>query len=311
MKLLTRKLATVVSGPALILGLSGCALLSTDPSADQTVRMAVADPVPAGPALWKVADEDTTIYMFGTVHALPDDVDWYNSTIENALNSSQTVVTEIKMDSASEAAMQQLAISKGMLPAETSLRSLLSDEQTASYEAALTSLGMPVATFDRFKPWMAGLTLTMLPLLQQGYSADAGVDKVILKKASEKPQDALETAEFQIGIFDGMTQDAQIAFLVEAANGVDQVKPLLDAMVEEWVKGDADALAALMNEGMSDPEAAEALLYSRNRNWADWIITRLDDPGTVFMAVGAGHLAGEKSVQDYLEQRGIMTARVQ
>jgi len=82
-------------------------------------------------------------------------------------------------------------------------------------------------------------------------------------------------------------------------------------MVTEWVEGDADALAALMNEGMSDPEAAEALLYSRNRNWAEWIDARLEQPGTVFMAVGAGHLAGEKSVQDYLTERGIVSKRVQ
>jgi uncharacterized protein YbaP (TraB family) len=55
---------------------------------------------------------------------------------------------------------------------------------------------------------------------------------------------------------------------------------------------------------------AEALLYSRNANWAEWIDTRLDEPGTVFIAVGAGHLAGAKSVQDYLAQKGITVARV-
>jgi uncharacterized protein len=84
----------------------------------------------------------------------------------------------------------------------------------------------------------------------------------------------------------------------------------LNRMVAEWAEGDADELAVIMNEGMTDPAVAEALLYSRNANWAEWIDTRLDQPGTVFIAVGAGHLAGAKSVQDYLAAKGITTMRV-
>ena len=61
---------------------------------------------------------------------------------------------------------------------------------------------------------------------------------------------------------------------------------------------------------MDDPKVAEALLYNRNANWANWIKTRLDQPGTVFIAVGAGHLAGAKSVQDLLTQKGIKVTRV-
>ncbi|HSJ78140.1 MAG TPA: TraB/GumN family protein, partial [Erythrobacter sp.] len=134
--------------------------------------------------------------------------------------------------------------------------------------------------------------------------------KVLLSKVGDKPRGALETAEFQLGIFDGMPQDAQVTFMMEAVDGMDEVKPMLDRMVAEWAKGDADALAAIMNEGMSDPAVAEALLYSRNANWAEWIDNRMAEPGTVFIAVGAGHLAGAKSVQDYLAEKGITTTRV-
>jgi uncharacterized protein YbaP (TraB family) len=91
---------------------------------------------------------------------------------------------------------------------------------------------------------------------------------------------------------------------------VDTVKTTLDQMVSEWAKGDADRLAELMNEGMDDPAVAEALLYRRNANWAEWIKARLDQPGSVFIAVGAGHLAGARSVQDCLAQQGIAVIRV-
>ncbi|MHA7818281.1 MAG: TraB/GumN family protein [Erythrobacter sp.] len=267
---------------------------------------------PEGPALWQVADEDTTIYLFGTIHALDPSVVWYDAEIDAALASSDTVVTELLMDPESEAAMQQLAVQRGAFTDGTSLRSLLDGEQTAAYEAMLAGLGIPAAAFDQLEPWLAGLTLTMLPLMQQGYNLEAGVDKVILSKAGDKSKDALETAEFQLGIFDNLPQDAQIEFLMAAVENADEVKPTLDRMVAEWIAGDADGLAAIMNEDMDEDEAlAEQLLYDRNANWAEWIEARLDQPGTVFIAVGAGHLAGDLSVQDYLAKHGIETTRIQ
>lgn len=315
------------------------ALADSQPAA----KTAAAPMAAKGPALWKVADEDTTIYLFGTVHVLPKEVEWYDATIAKALDGSDILVTEIPMDPASEAAMQQMALAKAALPEGTTLRSLLSEEQKAQYTAALNQLGGKIEAaqlaqvpaearaqyedakakglvpnpgdalagqFDGLKPWMVGLSMSILPLTLEGYDPNSGVEKVLLSKVPGKNTGALETAEFQLGIFDGMPQDAQITFLMEAANGLDRTKPMLDRMVAEWVEGDPDALAAVMNEGMDDPAVADALLYARNRNWAEWIDTRLDQPGTVFIAVGAGHLAGAKSVQDYLAQKGITVSRV-
>ncbi len=299
----------------LTLAAAPLALFAAAPAlADTPAAADTASAVPAtggnGPALWKVADEDTTIYLFGTVHVLPQGIEWYDATIANALEGSDTIVTEIKMDPASQTKLQELNMSMGMLPSGTTLRSLLNPEQTAAYEAALAKIGAPPAAFDTLKPWLAGLTLSIIPLMQQGYDPNSGVEKVLLAKVGTKAQDALETPEFQLGIFDGMPTEGQVAFLMESVTGMDEVKPMLDRMVAEWAKGDADKLAAIMNEGMSDPAVAEALLYSRNANWAEWIDTRLDQPGSVFVAVGAGHLAGAKSVQDYLAQKGITVTRV-
>jgi uncharacterized protein YbaP (TraB family) len=197
-----------------------------------------------------------------------------------------------------------------VLPAGTTLRSLLTPEQKASYEAAVTKLGAPTEAFDQYKPWLAGLTFSLIPLMQQGYTPGAGVEKVLLSKVGDKPQGALETAEFQLGIFDGMDQAAQVTFMMEAIEGMDEAAPMLNRMVSEWAQGNPDKLAEVMNEGLDDPAVADALLYSRNRNWAEWIDARLDQPGSVFIAVGAGHLAGAKSVQDYLAEKGITAMRV-
>ncbi|NVD43765.1 TraB/GumN family protein [Altererythrobacter sp. HHU K3-1] len=265
-----------------------------------------------GPALWKVADEDTTVYLFGTIHALPEGKDWYSGTIAKAFDASGELVTEIPAGAENDPATAQLIQTKAMLPAGTTLRSKLTDTQRATYEEALAKLNLPAQAFDQFKPWFAGMTLGLLPLLQQGYSPEAGVEKVLEGKAGEAmTRGALETAEYQISVFDGMLEDAQISFLVETAEGIDDAKAKLDAMVSVWMAGDADRLAALMNEELTDPMLAERLLYTRNGNWAEWIDERLDEPGTVFIAVGAGHLAGRNSVQDKLAERDLKAVRVQ
>jgi len=302
---------------ALSLGISACTLAVV-----ASVHAQEATPAPAPveaqevevatPALWKVADEDTTIYLFGTVHALPDGIEWYHGPVAAALGASDILVTEIEMTPESMATTQNLVMTKGVLPEGETLRGMLSDEQRTAYEAALARVELPPAAFDRFEPWYGAMMLTMLPLLKQGYTTDAGVEAVLETKASkELERGALETVEEQLSIFDNLPPETQIAFLMETVDAVDEIKAMLDAMVAEWAEGDADELARLMNEGMTDPVLAERLLYARNANWAKWVDERLDAPGTVFVAVGAGHLAGEQSVQDKLAELGIETARVQ
>lgn len=301
---------------ALSLGASACALAFVAPVHAQEAETAPApaetqEAGVATPALWKVADEDTTIYLFGTVHALPEGIEWYHGPVAKAFNSSDILVTEIKMSPEAMAMTQQLVMTKGVLPQGETLRGLLSDEQRAAYEAALAKLELPPAAFDRFEPWYGAMMLTMLPLLKQGYSTDAGVEKVLETKAGEElERGALETVEEQLSIFDNLPPETQIEFLMETVDAVDEIKALLDAMVAEWAEGDAADLARLMNEGLTDPVLADRLLYNRNANWAEWIDTRMDAPGTVFVAVGAGHLAGEQSVQDKLAEIGIETSRV-
>jgi uncharacterized protein YbaP (TraB family) len=89
-----------------------------------------------------------------------------------------------------------------------------------------------------------------------------------------------------------------------------ELRAQLDQMVGQWLAGDAAGLAEMMNAQETDPTLYRRLITDRNATWAVWIDDRLDRPGTVFMAVGAGHLAGRGSVQDQLRARGIPSGRV-
>lgn len=313
MKTFKHTLAATASGLALFFATGAQAQEQSLPAPVAEVQVAAEEVALSGPALWRVADEDTTIYLFGTVHVLPKDKVWLSPAIDGALDSSDLLVTEILTTPGMASEMQAMVMQLGMLPQGETLRGKLDDQQREAYDNAMTKLGLPVEAFDRFEPWMATLNLSMLPLLKEGYSPEAGVEKVLESEAdSALAREGLETIEYQLGIFDGLPEDAQIDYLIETAGMIDDIKPMLDLMVEEWLEGDADALAALMNEGMAEtPILAERLLYARNAKWAEWIDARMDEPGTVFIAVGAGHLAGTKSVQDLLGQRGIEVARVQ
>ncbi len=308
-----RKCAGALGALALALAASACTTGKERPVAALPAPP-LAKAVPArpsgGPALWRVADEDTTIYLFGTVHALPRDAVWMNDGIATALGHADELVTEVPLDH--KQGVKADMLTRAVLPTGQTLRQLLGEADLRAYEKAMTNLGLPVATFDRFEPWYAAMAMSLLPMAKQGYSAEAGVEAVLNAKLDPaRPRGALETVEYQLGLFDTLPQETQVNYLHEVADGVPEMGRMIQQMVAAWLKGDADGLAKLMNSETSDPVLLDRLLYQRNLTWAKWIETRLAQPGTVFVAVGAGHLAGQGSVQDVLAHDGIVSHRVQ
>lgn len=302
------RIARLAACCALAIALPACA--SASPDTQIQIAAPAAQPVaPRGPALWKVSDADTTIYLFGTVHALPPGIVWMDDRIANAHAASDEYVTEV--ETGPDSGISQGLQSRAILPPGQTLRAMLPPQDLAGYEQALTSLGLPLTTFDRYEPWYAAMMLSLMPLMQQGYSADSGVEEVLAARlAPTIRRGALETVDFQLGLFDSLPQDSQYAYLREMIAGLPDIKATLDAMVAEWLEGDAEDLAALLQEDETDPVLFEALIAGRNRNWANWVMRRLNSPGTVFVAVGAGHLAGRASIQDDLAAKGISAQRV-
>jgi len=295
-----------------------CALLLGTAAAGQEQRLptpqpVVAEPVPAEvhPALWKLGDADTTIYLFGTIHLLPQGINWFNGPLAQAFASSTELVTEIpEID---QATSQAVLLKRGILPAGQSLRSQMTPKQRAKFEATLSGVGLPSNAFDRFKPWYAAVVLATLPLQRKGYSLASGVesDLAARAKATGLPRVGLETLDYQLGLFDSFSPKVQRRYLFEVIDALPQLEKDVDALVEAWRLGDAAKLAELMNAEQDDPAMVATLLTNRNKAWARWIKARLAQPGTVFVAVGAGHLGGKGSVQDQLKTVGLKADRVQ
>ena len=265
----------------------------------------------ARPALWKLTDSDTTIYLFGTIHALPAGISWLEGPIAKALGSSQTLVTEIP--EADPATMQAVVMKTAVLPKGQSLSAMLTPKARVNLGKAFKDNGLPGAAFDHFEPWFVAVTLSTMPMLKQGYSAENGVEVQLTKRAKTQGQSliGLETVEYQLGLFDSLSQKVQINYLNDVVATLPKMGAELDKLVSHWSAGRPDKLAQVMNANEDDPQLIALLLTNRNKNWANWIKTRMDKPGTVFLAVGAGHLAGKGSVQAQLAARGFKTVRVQ
>jgi uncharacterized protein YbaP (TraB family) len=229
--------------------------------------------------------------------------------IESALTASDELVFELDLN-AESATMQQVISGMGALEGQQTLRELMKPDDRAEFEAALGTYQIPGGSFDRVEPWLAAMTLSMLPLQMAGYSAQSGVELALNARAEGKTKAALETLEEQIGLFDTMPLDAQLAYLDKTVEAIPEVAGTVEEMVAMWLEGDAVSLAALLNDEVDDPDLYRRLLSDRNANWVEWIDTRMDSPGNVFIAVGAGHLAGRDSVQKLLAERGFAVTRI-
>jgi uncharacterized protein YbaP (TraB family) len=117
--------------------------------------------------------------------------------------------------------------------------------------------------------------------------------------------------EHQIKIFDTLPEAAQITAMGETLDEMSRLGQTFSPMLDAWASGDTEGLVRIMNEGVEkQPELYKAMFPDRNAKWADWVSARMASPGPVFMAVGAGHLAGKDSVQSYLAKKGIKTEKV-
>lgn len=299
---------------ALAIGLAG-APLRADPQRFPTPvapTLAPAPPVAVlHPALWVVKDHDTTIYLFGTFHLLKPGLTFLNGPVEKALDQSGELITEVVDPAGGDT--QKALLSRATLPPGQTLRALMAAKQRADYEALLAKIPLPAAALDRYKPWYAAVILSSLPLIKAGLDPKSGAEAALSANADARhvPHSALETADYQLCLFDSLPNDVQLGFLASVMRDYDKIAPEIDGLIDAWGHGDADGLAKALNADMDDPRLEQVLLIQRNKNWAAWVHDRLKKPGTVFVAVGAGHLAGHGSVQEQLAAAGISATRVQ
>jgi uncharacterized protein YbaP (TraB family) len=275
---------------------------------------APAEAKDAKPAMWKVSDRDTDIYLFGTVHLLPPGTRWRTAKFDKAASEAGTLVVETIIDEKNPqpfvAELVRLSVRPGLPP----ILDRVHPEKRAALQAVIAKSGIPEAALNNLETWAAAFQLLQLQFKELGVSGTDGVELALRTTfaAAGKPVEQLETNAQQLGFFDTLPEAAQRELLEGAIEEPAKAKQQFDAMVAAWMSGDVDAIGRTFNsEFQASPELKDALLLRRNANWSYWLHSRLAQPGTVLVAVGAGHLAGSDSVVEMLKKRGLRVQRVQ
>lgn len=251
-------------------------------AASPAVAPAVAEMESASPAIFVVRDADTTIYLFGTFHALDGRSTWFNERVRDAFEQSDELVLETLVPERPASGA----------PVPQPLRSL-SVTSSASF---LASTRMAIN---------AGQS--------HGMQVGNGADMVLrhVAEAEGKPVEGLETLESQLNMFTRMPATAAAAPRRADAPAMDTLSRSMVEMQDAWKRGDQAVFVRMLGElERGSPDTYRMMFTERNARWADWIRARMQTPGTVFVAVGAGHLAGKDSVLVRLAQLGIRSARV-
>jgi uncharacterized protein YbaP (TraB family) len=270
-------------------------------------------PTPVRPALFVARDADSAIYLFGTEHIRRPGSDWGGPVAQAALAEAGEIWTEMEISQATQSEVQALVLTNGIAPIDRPLSSWLNKSERDQLNAALTRFGASPDVFERMQPWLAAMTLSVLPMLQAGYDSEAGVDRAVTAAAGDAHPRAFETAAQQIGFFADLSDAAQRQYLLDTITTANEDAAALDALSDAWATGD---LAALERDVLGDfrtryPELYQILFAQRNLSWTETLMQELNGSGVDFVAVGAGHMLGDDGLVALLSARGVSVERVE
>lgn len=279
------------------------------------IERAQADTITPNPGLWKLTDEDSEVWLFGTVHILDPKLAWRNEAIDQAFLSADIYYSEAPVVEADETVMKPLIAKYGVDHSGTSFLTRLSAQGSVDLNTTIKNLRLPETIkqeFALYRPWLVGVTLGALQVQSRGGDPEAGVDKILWREAKVigKELRYLETVEQQIRLFGDMTMADELAFLEASLRQIIESPELLDEVIADWQAGRTKALGEKINGAMHElPGLKARLLDDRNKSWAQDIKKLMDGAGSAFIAVGAGHLTGEGSLQEYLAKLNLHAER--
>lgn len=302
---------TIVFVFTLLLGFFNPNVQADNPAASKSAAAAQKQTIPQRGTLYRVTYRGNTSYLFGTVHVGKTAFYPLEPEVTRAFSAAKKLVIEV--DVRNTEAMRQAVMRHGLYPAGQTINQHLSADASAQLRQALRRYGTPFESIARMKPWMVANLLLVQEMARQGFPSEQGIELHFLSLAEKqkKTVQELETADYQLSLFDSMNDAEQEEYLVEnlteLANGAAMQKAL--DLITAWQSADAKALdAALLEmqkgENASDRFLQKVLLDQRNPAMAQQVEALLKTDKTSFVAVGALHLLGAKGVPGLLQQRG-------
>lgn len=259
--------------------------------------------------MWKAHDADSRVWILGTVHVLPEHLQWRTPDIDAALNEADVLVMEVDPKAMAEPGVARAFDVAGRNPEGVTLDSELTVQDRVALREAAAKAGVDVNALQPYKPWMAGLRLSYAALAREGINRDHGVETVLTAWAAARgvPIEALETPDQQIGFFQKLSPETARNAFRQTLTDIGRGRAMLDVIDRLWANGDTAGLEAALLPDFKAPGEAfyRVILADRNAAWADAIAARMQGAGDVFVAVGAAHLLGPDSLPALLRARGI------
>jgi uncharacterized protein YbaP (TraB family) len=259
--------------------------------------------------LWKVTGGNGVVFLFGTVHVGKKDLYPLASVIEDSFKQSDILVEEIDPDNSPEALrLAQDIIKGGMYPAGDSIANHLTEETSARL-TEYAKAGQLGADYSRAKPWLLSLMILQHQLKEMGFDPSKGLDQHFMQEARDthKAIEALETADSQLRMFSSFSDELQDQFLLATLLGASEATEILDRTLAAWTSGNTGAMDDLINREVRDHPVLQPLMetmfYERNDAMARKIEKFLETGKTYFVAVGAGHLVGERGIVNQLRRK--------
>ena len=277
------------------------------------IALALTGGVHAAPAIWKVSDDDSSVWLFGSIHLLPPGTEWRTEMFETLVDEADKVYFETDLGPAAQPQVIALTMEHGFARDGRLLNQRISDKLMGKVRTAADRFAVPVPTLLAMQPWMAATTISISALVQAGYDPKAGVDTELQMEIPVARQGFLETAEQQINFIAGGSEADQILMLEATLAEAERIVSMIDDMKDAWIGGTPETLADLFlaEMGAYGDGFMDRLIVDRNRNWVEQIEVMLAENEAAFLVVGAGHLVGEHSVVNLLEQQGFIGERVQ
>lgn len=258
-------------------------------------------------SLWKVSDGSNAVYLLGSIHLLKEEHYPLPAAMNKAFDDSGTLILEVNLEDAASVKAQMAMMTRAMLKPPETLKDKLSEETYDIAAREMKALGLDISALGQFKPWMVMLTMAQLKLQKLGFRPDLGLDMHFFGKAkkAEKKIMGLETFEFQINLFDTLTDKQQEELIKQTIEDLGVLESEMKTVVDAWSTGNSEKLSAVLSKSFDKfPELKKSLFTRRNNAWIGKIEPLLKEDTNYLVVVGAGHLVGKEGLVSAFREKG-------
>jgi uncharacterized protein YbaP (TraB family) len=269
----------------------------------------------AEPAIWLVQSPTAKIYLFGTMHMLPKQGTWFGPKIAAAFADSQELWEEADIGLLNKA-MAPNIMDLAIAP-DSNLWAKLAPATAEKFRVELNNCHMSPAVVAHFRPWFAIQMPALCQLIEQAgknlVDGANGPEGVLLTRAisAGKKTKFFETAEQQFTDLEKAPESVQLRRLRDAVDQDAAGKDDFLGIESVWLAGDEPAMARqVADTKKTDPVFYATLFTERNQRFAAKITELMAGHENIFVAIGAGHLAGPDSVPAQLAKQKIVVKRL-